>query len=161
VRKHCAAQQLFSQSTCVSYMDVPMSPSRLNAFTFLHGSRIFLTFQSGGRVVSFDSYGEEIAVVHAGDDLTKPPADHHSQAGNSIVLVARDQETLLCVRPYSNESLPSTYRCCVEFKHVLTGRLLAKVPIQYHANEISCICYDEDKMMLFVGTRDGLINCFC
>lgn len=126
--------------------EVAMGSHRLNAFTFLHSSRVFLTFQGGGRVCSFDSQGNEICKIYK-DDPTS------GDDSNSIVLVARDQETLLSVR----KDIEVLQHSLVEFRHVVSGKLLARVPLEFPASEVSCACYDEDKMALFIGTREGLI----
>ena len=129
------------------FRDVSMGPNRLNAFTFLHSSRIFLTFQSGGKIASFDAHGKEICTVSS----TEPGMNEDF---SGIVLVARDQETLLCVKKDSS----SRPLAVIEFRHVLTGELLTRVPLSCPVNEVTCLCYDEERMILFIGTRDGLIH---
>ena len=132
-----------------SFLKVKISELRLSAFTFLHNTRIFLTFQNHGRVISFNSKGEELCVIH--------DANPCIDSNNSIFLVARDQETLLSVRPdfQKNEKTPNTV---IDFKYCLDGLQLGKLTLPVPPGELTCLCYDDEKMALYIGMKDGTIR---
>lgn len=129
---------------------VDTSHLRLNAFTFLHTSRIFLTFQSCGKVTSFSCSGNQLQVLHE---------ENQSIEGCNSILVSRDQKVLISVRPFSEHpDLDNESACSVHFNSCSDGELLGRLEVHVPSEEICCIGYDEDRMILFLGMRDGTVQ---
>lgn len=146
---------------------VEMTASRLDAFTILHRANVFLTFQVDGRIVSHDCFGKELCEMYC---EIKPDV---VALKSGKVLIAKDQETLLSVRKMTVREEcevaasqlaagdEPTSSSVVEFKSCSTGEVLGKIQLlRCNANEVTCVCYDDEKMLLMIGFKDGSISLF-